>query len=85
MALYFGEEQEKYKGTAHSSSVASLYFLEVLCCVKKYKESLKQNFMILEHITRSKYDLHTQFCNTALFQKSVLNTGVKLYKNLPSK
>jgi hypothetical protein len=65
--------------------VASLYFLEVLCCVKKYTESLKQNFMILEHNMRSKYDLHTQFCNTALFQKSVLNTGVKLYTYLPSK
>jgi hypothetical protein len=26
-----------------------------------------------------------QFCNTSLFQKSVLNMGVKLYKFLPSK
>jgi hypothetical protein len=65
--------------------VASLYFLEILCCVKEYKESLKQNFMILEHNTRSKYDLHTQFCNTALFQINVLKTGVKLHKYLPSK
>jgi len=50
-----------------------------------YKESLKQNFVIHEHNMRSKYDLHSQFCNTSLFQKSVLNTGDKLYKYLPSK
>jgi hypothetical protein len=43
------------------------------------------NFAIHEHNTRSKYGLHTQFCNTYLFQKSVINTGVKLYKYLPSK
>jgi len=52
--------------------------------VTKYKESLKQNFVIHEHSMRSKYDLHTQFCNTTSFQKSVFNTGVTLYKYLPS-
>ena len=41
--------------------------------------------MIHEHNTRSKYNLHTQFCNITLFQKSVLNMGVKLYNFLPSK
>jgi len=65
--------------------VTSLYFLQVLCYVKKYKESLKQNLVIHEHNMTSKYDLHTQFCNTTLFQKSVLNAGDKLYKYLPSK
>jgi len=65
--------------------VTSLYVLEVLCFLKKYKRDLKQNFVINEHNTRSKYDLHTQFCDTSLFQKSVLNVGVKLYKYLPSK
>jgi hypothetical protein len=62
-----------------------MYFSEVLCYVKKYRESLKQNLVIHEHNTTSKYDLHTQFCNTTLFQKSVLNTGDKLYKYLPLK
>jgi hypothetical protein len=28
--------------------------------------------------------MHTQFCNITLFQKSVLNMGVTLYKYLPS-
>ena len=34
---------------------------------------------------RSKYDLHTQFCTTSLFQKNVLNMAVKLCKYLPLK
>ena len=65
--------------------VTSLYVLVVLCFAKKCKGNLKQNFVIHEHNTRSKYDLHIQFCSTTLFQKSVLNMGVELYKYLPSK
>jgi NRPS condensation-like uncharacterized protein len=52
---------------------------------KKYKGNSKQNFVIHEHNTKRKYDLHTQFCSTTLFQKSVLNMGVELRKYLPSK
>jgi hypothetical protein len=65
--------------------VTSMYIFEVLCFIKKYKGNLKQNFVVHEHNTSSKYDLHTQFCYTTLFQVSVLNRGVKLYKYLPSK
>jgi hypothetical protein len=65
--------------------VISLYVLEVVCFVKKYKGNLKHNFAIHEHNTRSKYDLHTQICSKSLFQKSVINMGVKLYKYLPLK
>ena len=64
-------------------TVTSLYILEVLCFIKKHKGSLKQNFVIDEHNTRSKYDLHTAFCNTSLFRKSVINMGIRLYKYLP--
>ena len=64
-------------------TVTSLYVLEVLCFIKKYKGSLMQNYMIHEHNTRSKYDLHTEFCNTSLYQKSVINMGIRLYKFLP--
>jgi hypothetical protein len=53
-------------------TVTSIYVFEVLCFVKKYKGNLKQNCMFHEHNTTSKYDLHTQFCNTTSFQKSVL-------------
>lgn len=65
-------------------TVNSLHVLEVLCYIKKYNGNVKQNFMIHEDNTRSKYDLHTQLCNTSLFQKSVINMGTKLYKYLPS-
>jgi len=65
--------------------VNSLYILEVLCFIKKYKGNLKQNYVIHEHNMRSKYDLHTQSCNTSLLQKSVLHMGVSLYKCLPLK
>ena len=44
---------------------------------------MTQNYMIHEHNTRSKYDLHTEFCNTSLYQKSVINMGIRLYKFLP--
>ena len=65
--------------------MTSVYVFNVLCFIKKYKWNLKQNFVIHEHNTRSKYDFHTQFCNTTLFEVSVLNMGVKLYKYLPLK
>jgi len=59
--------------------------LKVMCFIKKYKGGLKQNCEIHEHNTRSKYDLHTQSCNTSLLQKSALHMGVRLYKHLPLK
>jgi len=43
------------------------YVLEVFCFVKKYKGNLKQNVVIHEHNTRSKYDMYTQFCNALFF------------------
>ena len=64
---------------------SSMYDLEVLCFIKKYKGDLKQNCQIREHNTRCKYDLHTQPRNTSLLQKSVLHMGVRLYKHLPLK
>jgi len=62
-------------GTVRLVTVTSLHVLEVLCFIKKYKGSLKQNYMIHEHNTSSKYDLHTEFCNTSSYQKSVINMG----------
>jgi hypothetical protein len=73
---------KKYESFSHRFKenkmlmVTSLYVLEALCFVQKYKGNLKQNFEIHEHNMKNKYDLHTQFCNTTLFQKSVLNMGV---------
>ena len=51
-------------------TVTSIYVLEVLCYIKKYKDDLKHNCEIHEYNTRSKYDLHTQSSNTSLLQNS---------------
>ena len=59
--------------------------LEVLCYIKMYKVDLKQNLVIHAHNMRRKFYLHTYFCNTDLFQKSVVNMGIKRFNNLPKK
>jgi len=33
--------------------------------------------------SRMKHDLHIHHCNTVLYQKSVINMGVKLFNKLP--
>jgi hypothetical protein len=58
------------------------YVLEVLCYIKKYRRSISDNSVIHEHNTRRKTDLHVQSCRTSLFQKSVMNTGIKLFNHL---
>jgi hypothetical protein len=65
--------------------VTPLNVLDILCFVNKYKVNFNCNFAVNEHNIRGKYDLHPQFCNTFLFQKSVINMEVNLYKYLPSK
>jgi hypothetical protein len=50
---------------------------------KIYKGDLKHNCEIHEYNTSSKYDVHTQSCNTSLLQNSVLHMSVGLYKCLP--
>jgi hypothetical protein len=66
-------------------TVASLHILEVLCSIKKFKGYLKHNFPIHRYNKRSNNDLHTLNCNTALFQKNVVNMSVKLYNRLPER
>jgi hypothetical protein len=44
---------------------------------------MKHNLEIHGYNTRRKQDLHIQQCNTALYQKSVINMGIKLYNKLP--
>ena len=65
-------------------TVISLYVLEVLCYMKKYRGSISENSVIHEHNTRRKTDLHIQSCRKSLFQKSVINIGIKLFNHLPS-
>ena len=55
----------------------------MLCYIKSYKGNLKQNLSIHGHNTRSKLNFCVQFCNTVLFQKSVVNVRIKLYNKVP--
>jgi hypothetical protein len=48
-----------------------------------YKESLEHNIHAHNHNTQRKFDLHVHYCNTALFRKSVVNMGIKLYNKVP--
>jgi hypothetical protein len=63
-------------------TVISLYVLEVLCYMKKYRGSIMENSVIHEHNTQRKNDLHIQLCRTSSFQKSVINMGTKLFNHL---
>ena len=63
--------------------LVSLYIFEMLCFLKKYKWNLKHNSEIHGHNTRRKQDLHTQQWNTVMYQKSVINMGIKLFNKLP--
>ena len=47
-------------------TVTSLYVLEVLCYMKKYKGSILENSEIHDHSTRRKKDLHIQSCRTVM-------------------
>ena len=44
---------------------------------------MKNNSEIHGHNTRRKQGLHIQQFNTALYQKSIMNMGIKLYNKLP--
>jgi hypothetical protein len=68
-----------------SLNVASIYILEVLCFIQKFKGNLEHNYHIHGYKTSGKIDLHTQSCNTALFQKSIVNVSMKLYNGLPDR
>jgi hypothetical protein len=44
---------------------------------------VRQNLEVHDHNTRKKLDLHTRHCYTVLYQKSVVNMGIKLFNRLP--
>jgi hypothetical protein len=44
---------------------------------------MKRNLSIHDHNMRSKLNFHVKFCITILFQKSVVNVGIKLYNTVP--
>jgi len=51
--------------------------------MKKYRGNILENSVIHDHNTRRKIDFHIQACRTSPFQKSAINTGIKLFNHLP--
>ena len=64
-------------------TLASLYILEVTCFIRKYYQSLEQNFEVHKYNTRSKLDIHVKLHYTEVYKKSVIKTGTEVYSNLP--
>jgi hypothetical protein len=64
-------------------TVTSLYIFEILYFIKKNKIYTTQYSDIHKYNTKGKQDLYVQLCNTAHFQKSVINMGIKIHNNLP--
>jgi hypothetical protein len=63
-------------------TLITLYILEVLCFIKKCKGHLKQDCGIRGHNTQNKWDLHTCYCSTVLYKRSVANISIKLFNKL---
>lgn len=64
-------------------TITSLYILEVLCFMRRYKLEPQKNEQIHEHNTRGKQQLHIKPCKINLQKKSVINMGIRLYNKLP--
>jgi hypothetical protein len=64
-------------------TLASLYIFEITCYIRKYCQSLEQNYQIHQHNTRRKLDIHVNTQKTELYRKSVINMGTRVYNNLP--
>ena len=64
-------------------TLASLYIFEITCFIRKYCQSLEQNYQFHQHNTRRKLDIHVKTQKTELYKKSVINMGTRVYNNLP--
>jgi len=51
--------------------------------LRKYYQSLKQNFKVHRYNTQRKMDIHVKLQNTEVYKKSVINMGTKVYNSLP--
>jgi hypothetical protein len=65
-------------------TLPSLYILEVICFIKKYKVFMAKNLDIHSYNMRGKFDLHVQHCNTVIYTRSVMNMGIRLYNRVPN-
>jgi hypothetical protein len=51
---------------------------------EKYHLNIKHNYHVHKYDTRGSHDLHISDCTTSLYEKCILNMGIKKYK-LPEK
>jgi hypothetical protein len=51
--------------------------------MRKYRQSLEQNFKVHKYNTQRKMDIHVKLRNTEVYKTSVINMGSKVYNNLP--
>jgi hypothetical protein len=65
--------------------LTSLYVLEVLCFVQKYKGIWSKTLRFMNITWKENMTCIHSFVIQLRFKKNVLNAGVKLYKHLPSK
>ena len=64
-------------------TVTSLYILEVVCFLKKYKSAVQKNEQIHDHNTKRNMNLYIKPCNTNLYTKSVINMGIRFLIKCP--
>jgi hypothetical protein len=50
-------------------TLASLYILEVICFITKYRQSVQLNSNVHTYNTRRKMDIHIQSYNTEIYKK----------------
>ena len=53
------------------------------CFIRKYCQSLEENFKVHKCDTQRKVDIHVKMHNAEVYKKSVINMGTKVYNNLP--
>jgi hypothetical protein len=64
-------------------TLASLYILGMTCSIRKYCQSLVQNFKVHKYNTQRKMDIHVKLHKTEIYKTSVINMGTKVHNNLP--
>jgi len=58
-------------------TLASLYIFGITCFIRKYCQSLEQNYQVHQHNTRRKLDIHIKTQKTELYKKECNKYGYK--------
>ena len=63
--------------------VASMYILEIVCCIRKYKETLRKMYKFLNKMHRKHFIFYVNFCNKNHSKKSQVKMGLRLHYMVP--